>query len=116
LGERHSLFNHELSKAVLISGRIVWLCWPMRLYLALILVLPLAACQPEEEPPVAPMQEDGCGAAGLQDLIGQAVEDKSFDAPVRIIPPGSAVTMDHRPDRLNVETDDAGIITRIYCG
>ncbi|MRU14904.1 hypothetical protein FDP25_05605 [Roseovarius sp. A21] len=26
------------------------------------------------------------------------------------------MTMDHRPDRLNVDLDEAGRITRIWCG
>ena len=86
----------------------------MRLFLALILAVPLAACLPDEEAP--PTQDDACGAAVLQGLVGQLVAGQSFDAPSRIIPPGSAVTMDHRPDRLNIETDAQGIITRIYCG
>ena len=35
---------------------------------------------------------------------------------VRYIRPGDAVTMDFRPDRTNIELDDAGIVTRVYCG
>jgi len=35
---------------------------------------------------------------------------------LRWIPPGTAVTMDYRPDRLNIELDAQGRITRIGCG
>jgi Peptidase inhibitor I78 family len=59
-----------------------------------------------------------CGADQVQDLIGQPV-DESRDrlAPeARIIPPNSPITQDYRPDRLNVDLDKDGIITRIWCG
>ena len=75
----------------------------------------LTACMPEEE--AAPVQEaDACGAAALQARVGTPVEDHAFGGDTRIIPPGTAVTMDFRDDRLNVETDEDGVITRIYCG
>lgn len=93
----------------------------MKLYFAL---LPaafafLTACQPE--PPVGPVPFDPsprCGADRLQSLIGQSVDSLSgmrFDQPVRVIHPGMAVTMDYRPDRLNIEVDGDGIITRVWC-
>ena len=34
----------------------------------------------------------------------------------RIIPPDGLVTQDYQPNRVNVNTDSAGIITRIWCG
>ncbi|MEQ9243448.1 I78 family peptidase inhibitor [Roseovarius indicus] len=73
----------------------------------------LGACVPADG------QEDGapsCGAEALQPLVGTPVAEHDFAEGARIIPPGTAVTMDYRSDRLNVETDDAGVITRIYCG
>ena len=36
--------------------------------------------------------------------------------PFRILPPGSAMTMDHSPARVNFDLDDAGNITRVWCG
>lgn len=36
--------------------------------------------------------------------------------PYRILPPGSAITMDHAPARINFDLDDAGKITRVWCG
>jgi len=59
-----------------------------------------------------------CGADQVQDMVGQPV-DESRDrlAPeARIIPPNSPITQDYRPDRLNVDLDEGGIITRIWCG
>ena len=81
-------------------------------------LLALAACQTEETAVQQP-DTDTCGAAALSARIGTPVQDHSFDdatRPYRIIPPNSAVTMDHRPDRLNVDVDDKGVITRIWCG
>ncbi|MBX3506821.1 MAG: hypothetical protein KF895_15175 [Parvibaculum sp.] len=37
-------------------------------------------------------------------------------ATIRIIRPGTAVTKDFRPDRLNVDVNEEEIVTRIYCG
>ncbi len=62
---------------------------------------------------------DTCKAAAQADKIGTPHTYHDFsapDRPHRIIPPNSAVTLDHRPDRLNVDVDDNGIITRIWCG
>lgn len=88
-----------------------------RIALALALVPLLAACtmEPLPEPP----REGTCDAANLQDLVGQSssvLAAMTFQAPMRVIKPGMAVTMDYREDRLNVEVNAAEIITRVYCG
>ncbi|PCH66748.1 MAG: hypothetical protein COC12_12535 [Rhodobacteraceae bacterium] len=59
-----------------------------------------------------------CGADRVQDMVGQPVEaSRDRLAPeARIIPPNSPITQDYRPDRLNVDLDEGGIITRIWCG
>ncbi|ARE83818.1 putative secreted protein [Roseovarius sp. TM1035] len=75
----------------------------------------LAGCVgPQDKAP----EGDACGAAQMQALIGTpvAAQDFSGRAAVRILPPGAMVTMDYRPDRLNVEHDADGVITRIACG
>ncbi len=83
-------------------------------------LLVLAACVPEEEPPSRQLSEaDTCGAEPLQLLVGVPFEPGDFEQagrPLRILPPDSAMTMDHRPDRLNVDLDDAGTVIRIWCG
>jgi hypothetical protein len=86
--------------------------------LILVLALTLAACQPVGAPIADPMAPS-CGAEALQPLLGQPLA--RFTAPpaakaVRVIGPDTAVTMDFRPDRLNVEHDAQRVITRIYCG
>lgn len=37
-------------------------------------------------------------------------------ATIRVIHPGTMVTKDYRIDRLNVDVDESGNVTRIYCG
>ncbi len=87
---------------------------PIRLLAALAL---LAACQPE--PPVAsPAGGDGCGASRLAGLVGQRLDAVRLpEGPeARIIGPDTIVTMDFRPDRLNVSVTEDGTIDRVYCG
>lgn len=62
--------------------------------------------------------DDGCGAAALQALVGRPVAEVRGELPdeARIIPPGSAVTQDHRPERLNVDLDEGDVIVRLWCG
>ena len=74
-------------------------------------IIPLAACQPV--PP------DACNAAALQGLVGQ---DKSvlaamtFPARTRSVEPGSRITRDLVPTRLNILIDPSGRIEKVSCG
>ncbi|MCZ4352618.1 I78 family peptidase inhibitor [Roseovarius aestuarii] len=82
-------------------------------------LLALAACQDEDAASFGTPTKDACGAQALSNVLGTPHTDHDFSSPQRphrIIPPNSAVTMDHRPDRLNVDVDDAGEITRLWCG
>ena len=84
---------------------------------------PPASAQPlaDEEADTAPRT---CNADPVQGLIGQqASEDvvakataDSGSASVRVLKPGDAATMDFRPDRLNIDTTDAGVIETLRCG
>lgn len=87
-----------------------------RLGVFTVLVGLLAACA---EPEPVGGEADGCGAAGLQFLLGQSdkvLETLRFAGPVRIIRPGMGVTMDYSAERLNIEIDAAGKISRLTCG
>ena len=82
----------------------------------------LVACVPVEHQKSTEEGKDmsaSCGAADFQDLVGQSESDlipEDLPAPVRIIEPGMAVTMDYRPDRLNIEISEEGVISRVFCG
>ncbi|MEL6646528.1 MAG: I78 family peptidase inhibitor [Pseudomonadota bacterium] len=80
-----------------------------------LLVFALSGCKSETESN-GENAADLCGAASLQDRVGQPVSEFDFDADARVIPPDMAVTQDFRPERLNVELDGDGTITRIACG
>lgn len=80
--------------------------------LALALALGLAAC-------VAVPDEDACGAAGMQDLVGQdkaVLAAMTFPAGTRVIEPGTAVTEDYSASRLNIDVDASGTIAGVWCG
>ncbi|MDQ2095999.1 I78 family peptidase inhibitor, partial [Rhodalgimonas zhirmunskyi] len=62
---------------------------------------------------------DSCDAAPFRRLIGKP--DSVFhvmDLPetVRLIHPGTPVTRDHRPARVNIEIDASGTIVKVWCG
>ncbi|MEW4466521.1 I78 family peptidase inhibitor [Parasphingorhabdus sp. JC815] len=67
---------------------------------------------------------ESCQSASLEQLVGIRANAEiganaliqSGAETLRWIPPRSAVTMDYRHDRLNIEYDDDLVITRIHCG
>ena len=95
---------------------------------ALLLAFGLSACTmnlPPREPPASPAEGSGgaCDASRAQDFVGKAGDSVAEAArstagakSVRVIRPGSAVTMDYRVDRLNLKTDDAGTVIGVNCG
>lgn len=88
----------------------------MRFFFGLALsFLVLSGCKSEDDV-IADENAGLCGAAQLQDRVGQPFAGTSFDAAARIIRPNTAVTQDYRVERLNVELDENDIITRIACG
>ncbi|HTG37851.1 I78 family peptidase inhibitor [Sphingomonas sp.] len=99
----------------------------------MIRILPVAllacsACAPMNEPqsPANDPAETGaqCDATAIQDLVGQNGDPATIERAksmsgardVRRYVSGSALTMDFRPDRLNVEVDAAGRIVKLGCG
>jgi len=87
-----------------------------RLFAVLIAPLLLAACV---EPEVPPQGSDACGAADRQYLVGQpgvVLDGMRFSQDVRVIQPGSAVTMDYLAGRLNIRLDAADVIQQVSCG
>ncbi|MEO0677115.1 MAG: I78 family peptidase inhibitor [Pseudomonadota bacterium] len=97
----------------------------MRPAFFLFLLLLVAACAPQTASisPVSPGPggEDlaACGADRYQTLVGQTHEDllkTRILGPVRVIRPGTAVTMDFIATRLNIFLDDTDTVTRVSCG
>lgn len=78
--------------------------------------------EPETTPP-PPAEAKGCGTEQLGGYVGQPASEEVLarirqwrgDNPIRVLKPGSAMTMDYRPERLNIFLDDAGIIKEFKC-
>ena len=76
------------------------------------------------EPGPAPLPTGQCDASRAQGLIGEpasqalAIEAQRLTGgnAVRWIQPGQAVTMDYRPDRINIKLDAQNRVTGITCG
>ena len=96
---------------------------------ALFAMTMLAGCASSAVPPSNPSPPPlDCGAAALQDKIGQPVTGSSAaDAQVggvpvqsrgdvRVIAPGQAVIQNYSDARLNLETDATGKLVRATCG
>ncbi|WP_213981816.1 I78 family peptidase inhibitor [Sphingomonas sp. dw_22] len=92
------------------------------------LALPLIAlaaggCM-QNSPPKTEVPGVQCNANGLKRLIGQQrspeaetlAKQLSNAKTVRWLEPGSVMTMDFRPDRLNLNVDEQGRITSARCG
>ena len=83
-----------------------------------------SATPPDAEAPPAPGMDGQCDNAALNGFTGQkataevgaAILKASGAKVIRWVPPGSAVTMDFRADRLTVSYDAAMVITRASCG
>ncbi|KCZ55667.1 hypothetical protein HY29_11110 [Hyphomonas beringensis] len=63
--------------------------------------------------------EDTCGMTDLESYIGQVaseIPEDELPESARIVAPDTQVTEDYRPTRLNVLTDEDGIILSMKCG
>jgi hypothetical protein len=47
---------------------------------------------------------------------GQYMREENLTPPFRVLPPGTLVTKEHSPSRLNVELDAQNRIIGLYCG
>ncbi len=97
----------------------------MRIVLVAALIA-TAACTPVEmrgETPAAAPVTSACKTDSLGDFVGKRASDARADVmqtrsgsrTLRWIAPNTAVTMDFRPDRLNVYVDAKGRIERFTC-
>ena len=77
----------------------------------------LAACVTTPEP--EPINTDACLASGSQNLVGQSADilaAMTFPIGTRLIYPGTAVTEDFNPERLNFVVGPSNRIEEVYCG
>lgn len=92
----------------------------MHAALTLALAAGLAACTTMERP-AAPVEGGACNADPAQPFVGKSASaaeqarTASGARTMRLIRPGQAVTMDYRPDRLNVELDASDNIAKLSC-
>jgi hypothetical protein len=97
---------------------------PFRSMLIVLAATVLSACGSLGDSPTTGISQAQCRAAGAQAVLGKTADDHVVgDAIVasgamrsRIIRPGSSVTMDHDPLRLNIEVDAENRIRRMVCG
>lgn len=81
---------------------------------------PEASVDPAAAPPSDPANppEDACNAAQYAHLLGQPITSEGVppESPdVRYLRPDTQMTMDFRPDRLNIDIDANDIITGFRC-
>lgn len=99
----------------------------MRTHPALLALTILPACTATgaEPPATTPAAGSGkCSGDALASYVGQKVTAalgaeplaKSGARTLRWGPPGAAMTMDYREDRLTVSYDEQMVITRLSCG
>ncbi|MEM7650945.1 MAG: I78 family peptidase inhibitor [Pseudomonadota bacterium] len=60
--------------------------------------------------------ESWVGQAPSQEMVDILKGASTGERPYRILPPGSMMTMDHNPNRVNFDVSDDGLITRVWCG
>ena len=91
---------------------------------ALLTLLLATGCVTVTEKPPHPARTGTCDAAPAAGLIGrEATEALGAEAlrltgasRLRWLRPGTIVTMEFSPGRLNLRLDDQGRVTRIICG
>jgi len=96
----------------------------IRLTLIAISTLTMTACATapraaDPAPPPPSVVQDTCAAEAYQVLVGQRVSEVHTDSlpqPLRVYGRGDAVTMDFRPDRMNILVGDNGVIAEVKCG
>lgn len=92
----------------------------MRLILMALPLVILAGCTEAQQPaaPGLPSGDDACGAKKFEGLVGQpksVLDGMTLPEGTRVIGPNQPVTMDFRPDRLNIETGKDNRISRVGC-
>ncbi|GAB2500031.1 I78 family peptidase inhibitor [Arenimonas alkanexedens] len=88
---------------------------------------PEAMANPPETRPLPATSEElpmSCDAKKGQWAVGKIADDvlvakvkaDTGSTSYRVIPPDTAVTMDYREDRVNIDVDAANLVTAVRCG
>ncbi len=62
------------------------------------------------------IHREGCDFANW---IGHALDEEALEhtgRPFRVMKHGDMMTMDHNPERINIEIDDEGAVDHVWCG
>lgn len=72
----------------------------------------------QEEAFMPAMETPACDFSQWVGLNRSDVEARLAETgrPNRVLRPGQPMTMDYRPDRINVELDDSDRVVRVFCG
>ncbi len=62
------------------------------------------------------VEADSCGAGALKHLVGQSYNTVKDLPKHRWMRPGYKYTQQYKPSRLNIVTDENGIIKSVRCG
>ncbi len=84
-----------------------------------LMALALTGC--EEEAKVTNVSDTTatqCDAAAYQSFVGKSREELTIpeELTVRMLRVGQMRTQDYNPNRLNIEADANGTVTRVFCG
>ncbi|PZP53932.1 MAG: hypothetical protein DI586_10500 [Micavibrio aeruginosavorus] len=68
-----------------------------------------------------PAAEAPSSECSFNEWVGKTASEaeaaaKETGRPYRMLPPGAAMTMDYRADRINVELNDQAVVTKVSCG
>lgn len=87
-----------------------------------------SSSQPEDSAASSPVSSAGgyarCDAAAVQFAVGKPASAALLDQAkakagaqtARVLGPNDIVTLEYRSDRLNLNTDDSGKVSRVNCG
>jgi hypothetical protein len=73
---------------------------------------------PDSDVPPPPRDVFVNADCAYEPWVGQPLDESAVKAegrPFRILKPGDMMTMDHNPERINVE-HEGGTVTRVWCG
>jgi len=96
----------------------------LNLALASILLTACTAMSPPMTDPTPPQplgcnaeaaKPDALGKPATADVVDRARRDAGAQM-ARVIKPGQMVTMEYREGRLNIDVDEANVITNLRCG